>query len=66
MQRWEYFHVSCEHDLTVSDEKAALPRMSLELYLRHIGAEGWELTATLPEHDGFRLIFKKPLSENDY
>jgi len=66
MQRWEYFHVWCDRDLMVSDEESALPRLSLDLYVRHIGTEGWELTATLPERDGFRLIFKKPLVENDY
>jgi hypothetical protein len=62
-KRWEYYPAWYRDANVYGHRGETFKPWTLDNYLLDVGLRGWELAGVLPDRDGFRLIFKRPLPE---
>ena len=63
MHMWEYGFAWGRNGTVYTDIAARNVTHKVRDYISEAGRDGWEFCCTLPERDGYMLIFKRPTHE---
>jgi hypothetical protein len=60
---WEYAFAWGRNGTIYKEITGRDATVNVKDYIASVGRDGWELCCTLPERDGYMLIFKRPTHE---